>query len=105
PYLHTLNPSVCNQYLWLENRRFIASTDDYLNETACADSRDIRGVNHPRGVPGMYAYIQVGKDVRCGNNSSFYTNAPNDKMNWLMPVTAEGNYDFKYRPDMIDCTK
>lgn len=90
---------VKNQYLWLEYRSFSTRFDAYIGgETNfCEDFYP----EYPRGTPGLYAYIQVGKDQREGND--IYTSRmqhPNGLASWLLPITAEGNYDYAYRYDM-----
>lgn len=86
-----------NQYLWLENRRMKGRLDEYYYE-ACAD----RGA-YPTGTPGIYAYVQVGKDRKIG--PGLYGGGdyelPNYAASWIFPVTAEGNYDFAHRTDLI----
>lgn len=85
-----------NQYLWLENRRMNGRLDEYYFE-ACAD----QGA-YPTGTPGIYAYIQVGKDRKKGSNlyGGGYAQ-PNYAASWIFPVTAEGNFDFAYRLDRV----
>lgn len=96
PYLDTAN--VKNQYLWLENRRWKSKFDVYL-EYDCSDNRSGQ---FPKGTPGIYAYIQVGKDQRDGpgiynsNNS-----APNGTASPFFPLPADGRHDIHYRYDKI----
>jgi len=93
------NGDVKNQYLWLENHRMNTRFDKYYTED-CADNDHGK---FPVGTPGMYAYIQVGKDVKAGGNEIY--EGKNDSRNalgsWLFPLTAEGNYDFYYDFDRI----
>jgi len=88
---------VKNQYLWLEFHELKTRYDKYYVES-CADNND--GA-FPNGTPGLYAYIQVGKDVREGGPEihSPRPSHPNGLASWLYPLTAEGNYDFTYRWD------
>lgn len=76
-----------NQYLWIENHQL---TDDFdknpFYSDECTDD----------GTKGLYTYVQVGKDQKEGNN--LYSGSdtdPNSLSDWLMPITAEGNFDFK----------
>jgi M6 family metalloprotease-like protein len=65
------------QYLWLENHQ-----------------RREGFIDHEKTlVPGLYAYIQVGKDEREGKNIFAGEN------NYLWPLVAAGNYDFRYEPE------
>ncbi len=89
---------VKNQYLWIEYRELKTKFDEYYNP-GCVDDADGK---YPYGVPGMYCYIQVGKDMKEGN-SDIHTSRmshPNGLASWLLPFTAEGNYDFEYRYDL-----
>lgn len=88
-----------NQYLWIENRRMNPDYEKYLDSDCCDNDEG----KYPFGTPGIYAYIQVGKDQKTGGkeiNSS--NNAdPNGLASFLFPLTAEGNYDFYYAWDKI----
>jgi len=90
-----------NQYLWLENRRMNTRFDKYLNvDMGCADDN---GGLFPRGTPGIYTYIQVGKDLKSGTVNDVYSGFPEGRNalgSWIMPVTGEGNFDFKFRFDL-----
>jgi hypothetical protein len=87
---------VKNQYLWLEHRTLTTNFDQYLIEDlSCLDNNN---GNFPRGTPGVYAYIQVGKDIKEGDGS-IYTSRhshPNGLASYLHPFSAEGNFDFYY---------
>lgn len=95
----TKEGDVKNQYLWLEYHELKTRYDKYYVEE-CVDNDNGR---FPIGTPGLYAYIQVGKDVREGNGdiNTTRTSHPNGLASWLLPVVAEGNYDFTYRYDKI----
>lgn len=90
---------VKNQYLWIENRQLKTRFDEYISGT-CVNSD---GGRFPRGTPGMYAYIQVGKDQREGTKE-IYSGAfehPNGLASPFLPLSAEGHYDFHYEWDRI----
>lgn len=93
------NGDVKNQYLWLENRRMNTNLDQWYSQE-CADNDYGK---FPFGTPGMYAYIQVGKDIKSGTSSIYSTlpQYPNALASWLFPVSAEGNYDFSYCWDNV----
>ena len=90
---------VKNQYLWIENRQMKTRFDEYLSGS-CVNTDE---GNFPRGTPGMYAYIQVGKDIREGGKD-IYSGAyehPNGLASPFFPLSAEGNFDFYYDWDRI----
>ncbi|MBN1414678.1 MAG: hypothetical protein JW973_06225 [Bacteroidales bacterium] len=72
-----------NQYIWLENHRLkpINGKEDYPAywQQGCKDD----------GVPGIYAYYQVGKDMREGPRSEIHY-AFTDH---LIPICADGRWD------------
>lgn len=90
---------VKNQYLWLENRRFEMETDEYMFYECC---NNLNG-RFPKGTPGIYAYIQVGKDQREGGNEIYKArhSLPNGLASPIFPLTAEGNFDMHYRYDLV----
>ncbi len=90
---------VKNQYLWLENRRMETQFDEWYS-LDCADNNNGQ---FPRGTPGIYAYVQAGKDVREGNYSDIWSGSQdhrNGLASWIKPLPAEGNFDFHYREDL-----
>ena len=98
---------VKNQYLWIENRQMKTRFDEFISG-ACVNSDE---GNFPRGTPGIYAYIQVGKDIREGGKE-IYSGAnehPNGLASPFFPLSAEGNFDFYYdwnriqQGQWIDC--
>lgn len=72
-----------NQYIWLENHRLDTNNEDYPAywQYDCKDD----------GVPGIYAYYQVGKDMREGTRSD-HLYAFTDH---LVPICADGNWDIE----------
>jgi len=98
---------VKNQYLWIENRQMNTRFDEFM-EGECVNTDDGR---FPRGTPGIYAYIQVGKDRREGGKDIYSASPehPNGLASPFFPLSAEGNYDFYYDWDKaqqgqwIDC--
>ena len=86
-----------NQYLWFENHQklsiFDVSTYEHLS---CSDPWST----------GIYSYVQVGKDVKATVGevevwNSIDAEQPNSLGCWLRPLNAEGNWDFKYRRDLV----
>lgn len=90
---------VKNQYLWVENRRMETEFDEYIH-AECSDNGDGRFL---RGTPGLYMYLQVGKDQKQGGRELYYESleARNGLGSPFFPLTAEGNYDFHYMYDDI----
>ncbi len=93
------NGDVKNQYLWLENHQM----KDTLDRWCEYDCNDTKNGAFPKGTPGIYSYIQVGKDVKSGDNEIYSSNhsSPNGLAGWMYPLTAEGNYDFDFVSDSI----
>ena len=72
-----LPPKTMRQYLWLENHQ---AKPGYID--------------HERAmVPGLYAYIQAGKDAVEGNAAFGGEN------NYLWPIVAAGQHDFEIDPE------
>jgi hypothetical protein len=71
-----------NQYIWLENHRLKINNgkEDYPAywERPCKDD----------GTPGIYAYYQVGKDIR---ESTLYSVLLPDYTDHLVPICADGS--------------
>jgi hypothetical protein len=91
-------PAVKNQYLIIENHRLHTSQTPYnFNvDTYAGDGTDCT----EQGQPGLYAYLQVGKDVKTGPN--IYTgnyDHPNGLGSWFYPLEPEGRWDYVYRFD------
>ncbi len=92
PHFNYTADGIKNQYLWIENHQLLSSID--IN-TAGLDAASV-GCGFAWSK-GLYAYLQVGKDVIASNASSnIYDLSPNDLTNSLFPLSAEGNYDFFY---------
>lgn len=77
-----------NQYLWIENHQLINEFDKNKGTGICS-----------QWVPGLYCYIQTGKDLMSGTDLYCY-GCPNEKPNtlndWLFPLPAEGRWDYYY---------
>ncbi len=96
PYVEEGGSQVKAQYLWLENRRFWASTEIWATYSAqrCPDNPF---PEHPRGVPGLYAYIQVGKDQKEGPDIySAHPAHPNGLGSWIFWLPADGRHDYYF---------
>ncbi len=96
PYVERGGSAVKAQYLWIENRRFIASTETWAahSPSRCPDNPF---PDCPKGAPGLYLYIQVGKDQKVG--SAIYSTAPehpNGLGSWIFALPADGRYDFYF---------
>ena len=82
-----------NQYIWLENHKVgLNNKLDYLrfSEYEC----------RPNDVNGVYAYYQVGKDILSGTHDEVF---PNNEVDNLKIISAEGNFDFIKRLDNTFC--
>lgn len=96
PYTEKGGPQVKSQYLWLENRRFLVSSEVWglrsLDPCVSMPSGSLRG------FPGIYAYIQVGKDKKEGGDiyAADFSH-PNGLGSWIFWLPAEGRYDHIFR--------
>ena len=80
-----------NQYIWLENHQVGSNNKlDFLHYYT-------QGGCRPQGLPGVYAYIQVGKDSILSNDYSILY--PSYEADNLMVISAEGNWDHERLSD------
>jgi hypothetical protein len=91
-----------NQYLFLENHRLDKSLTPYKHNADLYGGLVYGNRCEQPGVPGLYAYIQVGKDVKTGPGiySTSYSH-PNGLGSWLHPLEAEGRWDYIWRYDKL----
>lgn len=103
PHINCVNlGDVKNQYLWIENHQLQTYFDHgFWENEICKDKL----------TAGMYACIQVGKNIKEPGNFDVFppelltvVNQPNALGSFLFPLTAEGNYDFKYGTPFQDQT-
>jgi hypothetical protein len=102
PYLNSDSgkAKVKNQYLWLEYRSMDHPTEEYLSpQHDCALRPD---AELKQGSPGVYAYLQIGKDQRWGGSELYAERAdlPNSLGSFLFPLPADGRWDFAFRSDL-----
>ena len=83
-----------NQYIWLENHQF--GKNGMLDRFVFYNDECI-----PMGTPGIYSYIQVGKDILSSNNNSLVF--PDNETDNLRMLSAEGNFNMTYVKDSADC--
>ena len=98
PHLDYERDSIKNQYIWLENRQMKTRFDEYLS-VDCANKLS----GYEKGTPGIYAYYQIGKDVKKGGREIYSTypySHPNALGSYLLPITAEGDFDYHLRRDL-----
>lgn len=75
-----------NQYLWIENHQLINEFDKNRGTPDCSS-----------WVPGLYCYMQTGKDLIKGSETYGSTiSSPNTLNDWLFPLPAEGRWDYYY---------
>jgi hypothetical protein len=99
PHIDYEKDGIKNQYIWFENRRMKNRFEQYLSNE-CSN----RLSAYPNGTPGIYAYHQIGKDVKEGGNEIYATfpySHPNALGSYLVPFNAEGNYDYHFRRDLL----
>jgi hypothetical protein len=96
PHINYLAPgNVKNQYIWIENHQLISPWDkNKLYDATC----DPNSTSY-KWKPGIYCYMQVGKDERTGNNIDPYNSTyANGSKDYLFPLSAEGSWDYYYNP-------
>jgi hypothetical protein len=80
------NETSSNQYIWLENHQI--GTNDKLDFLQFSNTDSCR----PTGLPGIYAYYQVGRDILEGTSTVVWDNYQRDN---LKIIPAEGFYDYE----------
>jgi hypothetical protein len=89
-----------NQYLWLENHQVgLNNKLDYLQYSLDFFGDTLNPCRHT-GTPGIYAYIQVGKDILEGTSSEVF---PFNETDNLRVFSAEGNWDFELMEGEYSC--
>ncbi|MBR0304608.1 MAG: T9SS type A sorting domain-containing protein [Bacteroidales bacterium] len=82
--------SSSNQYIWLENHQVGMNNKldylEYFNMYLC----------RPQGLPGIYAYYQVGRDILTSDQGNVWDNFHRDN---LKTIPAEGYYDYDWVED------
>jgi hypothetical protein len=81
-----------NQYIWLENHQLHKNNKEDYPAYWTADCKD-------DGIPGVYAYYQVGKDNREGS----YADMLPFLTDHLIQISAEGNWDVRLLPSKDAC--
>ena len=84
-----------NQYIWLENHQLerngkLDGFNYHFPPPSCI----------PLGTPGIYSFIQVGRDVLEGESGVVYFAEAKDN---LRIISAEGNSNIEYRGTNKDC--
>jgi hypothetical protein len=79
------NVSSSEQYIWLENHQ--VGHNEKLDFFQYAEVECV-----PLGTAGIYAYYQVGKDIRSSSKASEVW--PTDETDNLRPILADGNWDY-----------
>jgi hypothetical protein len=80
-----------NQYIWLENHQIGRNGKlDFLHYSLFSNG-EVWYPCRPMGTPGIYSYIQVGKDLRDGPEIVVY---PTNETDNLRIISAEGNWDY-----------
>jgi len=94
------DPGASNQYIWLENHQVgLNNKLDYLQYSLDFFGNTLNPCRHP-GTPGIYAYIQVGKDIIEGPASEVF---PWNETDNLRIISAEGNWDFRKMDGEYSC--
>ncbi len=86
-----------NQYIWLENHQ--SGKNGKLDEQIYSAKGTCRDVNKA----GIYAYYQIGKDIRESQFDSIVY--PKNEKDNLRIISAEGNYDIIFKTRVDDCLR
>lgn len=82
PYIKSINSEVLDQYIWLENHQNASGYYDLRRNPNWASNEG----------KGIYAYIQLGKDIRIGTYNEVYK----ETTQYIYPLNAFGMYDANY---------
>ena len=74
PYVKSIRPDADNQYLWIENHQLRQGTEEY-------------DLAKPKGIRF---------NIQIGNDNLDSPDNPESLTNYLVPLSAFGNYDFEY---------
>jgi hypothetical protein len=94
------DPGASNQYIWLENHQVgLNNKLDYLQYSLDFFGNTLNPCRH-NGTPGIYAFLQVGKDVIEGPANVVF---PWNETDNLRIISAEGNWDFLLMDGEYSC--
>lgn len=93
------NTAASNQYIWLENHQIGQNQKTDVDVFQYSTFPGVTCI--PKGSPGIYSYIQVGKDVI--ENSDPNLVYPSNETDNLRMISAEGNYNMTYWGTYNDC--
>ncbi|MDO9153397.1 MAG: hypothetical protein Q7U47_06785 [Paludibacter sp.] len=88
-----------DQYIWLENHQIGQNQKTDVDVFQYSTFPGLTCI--PKGSPGIYSYIQVGKDVI--ENSDPNLVYPSNETDNLRMINAEGNYNMSYWGTYNDC--
>ena len=84
------SPEASNQYIWLENHQIGRNNKLDFLQFSNIPGRDCR----PEGLPGIYAYYQVGRDVLSGPSNVVWFSEERDN---LKIISAEGYWNYSFQ--------
>jgi len=88
-----------NQYIWFENHQI---GKNQLIDIDVFQYSTFPGLTCvPKGKPGIYSYVQVGKDILESTNYTLIY--PGNETDNLRMINAEGNYNMTYNGVYNDC--
>lgn len=93
------NAASSSQYIWLENHQIGRNQKTDVDVFQYSTFPGLTCV--PKGNPGIFSYIQVGKDVIENANPSLVY--PSNETDNLRMINAEGNYNMTYYGTFNDC--
>jgi len=97
PYKDNVESS--NQYIWLENHQIGRNQKTDVDVFQYSTFPGLTCI--PKGNPGVFSYIQVGKDVIESTNPNLVY--PSNETDNLRMIHAEGNYNMTYYGTYNDC--
>jgi hypothetical protein len=99
PYKDGIESS--NQYIWLENHQIGNNQKIDVDVFQYSTFPGLTCI--PKGAPGIYSYVQVGKDILESSSYNSQLVYPSNETDNLRMIHAEGNFNMDYYGTYMDC--